>query len=581
LSAGTDTALPPTRAVDVSGPPVTNTETTMNARVNAGMNESTVAMDSNDGPDDDPELLTDNILRADTEEAMISKKKKNKRRSSYDIDDDGFIDLVSDDDYDEGEQDDDEDEADKSGGDTSSNDVLIIDPPPTSNVVDMDSEKPQQLGDSNNAVENMKMKPSEGIYREVLTALRQGSLQTTDITKIDVAEAVKLSSKTAILFEIVAKCLQVGDKVVIFSQKLACLNFLEHVLQSKEWVQDRQRIGGIPTTDRDTRPWKSGIDYLRIDGAVAGADRQRMVNNFEQEDSQAKVFLISTQAGNMGITLVQANRIILFDTSWNPATDRQALFRSFRYGQKKHVYVYRLVAQGFEEKIHRRATQKEVLSLRIVDDTACERLYNAAELEGIANLEEDEEEDNEDQEIVDPILFDILDSGKHDVLRYYVTDTLFRENDEERLLENEEAEAEDEYERERTGRPTKAQEQAQVPSQPYSHIPQTTNQLISQSSIQHVVQPTRQPAFSSVVQSIGQPSYQPLHHSPIRVPNQPAHNSISRSPLRSPLTSTQNDSSLPNLWRSATDPKTGRKYYFHAVSNKTVWNRPTHLTETF
>jgi len=52
-----------------------------------------------------------------------------------------------------------------------------------------------------------------------------------------------------------------------------------------------------------------------------------MIKEFNHPTSTARVFLVATKAGGMGINLVAANRVVLMDTSWNPANDLQAMFR--------------------------------------------------------------------------------------------------------------------------------------------------------------------------------------------------------------------------------------------------------------
>lgn len=59
--------------------------------------------------------------------------------------------------------------------------------------------------------------------------------------------------------------------------------------------------------------------------------------------------------GGVGLNLTGADRVVIFDPSWNPATDAQAVDRAYRLGQKKDVVIYRLVTCGtVEEKIYRR-----------------------------------------------------------------------------------------------------------------------------------------------------------------------------------------------------------------------------------
>ena len=55
--------------------------------------------------------------------------------------------------------------------------------------------------------------------------------------------------------------------------------------------------------------------------------------------------------------------MVIFDPNWNPAQDLQAQDRSFRYGQKRHVIVFRFLAAGsLEELVYSRQVYKQQLS---------------------------------------------------------------------------------------------------------------------------------------------------------------------------------------------------------------------------
>lgn len=80
------------------------------------------------------------------------------------------------------------------------------------------------------------------------------------------------------------------------------------------------------------------------------------------------MFLLSAKAGGVGLNLTGASRLILYDNDWNPSSDLQAMSRIWRDGQKRTVFIYRLITNGtIEEKIFQRQISKTSLSSCVMD----------------------------------------------------------------------------------------------------------------------------------------------------------------------------------------------------------------------
>ncbi|GBG85531.1 hypothetical protein CBR_g40169 [Chara braunii] len=118
------------------------------------------------------------------------------------------------------------------------------------------------------------------------------------------------------------------EDVSVFSGKLACLKMvLESIYTSAEnGSRDRIVVVSNYTQTLDiiqsvcsSQGWK----FLRLDGTTDVSGRQSMVNRFNSGFTEEFIFLLSSKAGGTGLNLIGANRLILFDPDWNPATDAQ------------------------------------------------------------------------------------------------------------------------------------------------------------------------------------------------------------------------------------------------------------------
>ncbi|XP_041750978.1 DNA excision repair protein ERCC-6-like [Coregonus clupeaformis] len=153
------------------------------------------------------------------------------------------------------------------------------------------------------------------------------------------------SGKLMFLIALLERLKEEGHRTLVFSQSRKMLDILERVLVNKRFK------------------------IVRIDGTVTHlTERERRIQLF-QTNKQYSVFLLTTQVGGVGITLTAANRVVIFDPSWNPATDAQAVDRAYRIGQTENVVIYRLITCGtVEEKIYRRQVFKDSLIRQTTGD---------------------------------------------------------------------------------------------------------------------------------------------------------------------------------------------------------------------
>ncbi|XP_076641676.1 transcriptional regulator ATRX homolog isoform X2 [Halictus rubicundus] len=266
-------------------------------------------------------------------------------------------------------------------------------------------------------------------------------------------EDMSVSSKLMLLFGILKECEQIGDKVLVFSQSLYSLTLIEKFLGK---IDDETQKSDDSEYMGHRSSWSLGLDYFRLDGQTSPENRSIWCRIFNSpRNTRARLFLISTRAGGLGINLTAANRVIIFDASWNPSYDVQSIFRVYRFGQKKPCYVYRFLAAGtMEEKIYNRQVTKLSLSCRVVDEQQIERHYRNNDLNELYTFEANTEGERPTLNLPkDRLLAEIFLKYKDYVENYHEHDSLLENKAEEELNEEERKQAWLEYEEEKKGKP--------------------------------------------------------------------------------------------------------------------------------
>ncbi|KAJ5698535.1 Chromodomain helicase hrp3 [Penicillium macrosclerotiorum] len=195
----------------------------------------------------------------------------------------------------------------------------------------------------------------------------EGSTRREDILRAMITS----SGKMMLLDQLLRKMKEDGHRVLIFCQMVGMLNILSEYMEYR------------------------GYKYQRLDGTIPSASRRLAIEHYNAPDSTDFAFLLSTRAGGLGINLMTADTVVLFDSDWNPQADLQAMARAHRIGQTRPVSVYRLVSKDtIEEEVIERARNKLMLEFitiqrGVTDKEASEMQNKMARSIGEPNSTED------------------------------------------------------------------------------------------------------------------------------------------------------------------------------------------------
>ncbi|TNN84328.1 Helicase ARIP4 [Liparis tanakae] len=142
-----------------------------------------------------------------------------------------------------------------------------------------------------------------------------------------------------------------------------------------------------------TYEWAKGIMANYHTGVLENSAKMILLFHLIDESVRKRDKLLIFRAGCLGVNLIGANRVVVFDASWNPCHDAQAVCRVYRYGQRKPCHIYRFVCDfTLEKKIYDRQVSKQGMSDRVVDDLNPVLNFTRKEVDSLLHFVEEEPE---------------------------------------------------------------------------------------------------------------------------------------------------------------------------------------------
>ena len=178
----------------------------------------------------------------------------------------------------------------------------------------------------------------------------------------------------------IASCPESKSSGTVRSAKLEILvnNILEAVKNGHKVLVFTNYINSIENICKELKD--NGINHISMTGATK--NRQELVEKF-QTSKECKVFIMTLKTGGVGLNLTAADKIFIYDPWWNKTAEDQAVDRSYRMGQDRTVFAYKLITKGtIEEKMLSLQMEKNKLfNSLITTDTVAVKSLSESDIE--------------------------------------------------------------------------------------------------------------------------------------------------------------------------------------------------------
>lgn len=185
----------------------------------------------------------------------------------------------------------------------------------------------------------VEARKSREAYRKYMNYLRENWLPSAKVS-----ECIRLLKDAE----------EEGRKSIVFSQWTLLLDLIQVGLEHEDFA---------------TKP-------ERYDGGMTGDERNVVAKAFQDPaNKKVRVLLVSLRAGNAGLNLTQATRVIIMDPFWNPYIEMQAVDRAYRIGQEQAVEVFRILTKGtVEDRIVELKDKKQAIVEAALDEAEGARI---------------------------------------------------------------------------------------------------------------------------------------------------------------------------------------------------------------